>query len=91
MIWTYIGPPEQQPAPPEFEWAQVPSSHRYLSKRWQQSNYLQAMEGGIDSSHVSFLHSGDINRDPLPAAPRAPNTRADTNTTFDIHESPPAF
>ena len=23
------------------------------------------MEGGIDSSHVSFLHSGDMHRDPL--------------------------
>ena len=27
--------------------------------------YLQAMEGGIDSSHVSFLHSGALQRDPL--------------------------
>ena len=28
-------------------------------------NWLQAMEGGINSSHVSFLHRGDLNTDPL--------------------------
>jgi len=41
----------------EFEWALVPESHRFVSKRLQETNYLQALEGGIDSSHVSFLHS----------------------------------
>jgi len=35
------------------------------SKRWQECNYLQALEGGIDSSHVSFLHSGALKSDPL--------------------------
>jgi hypothetical protein len=36
-----------------------------MSKRVQECNWLQAMEGGIDSSHVSFLHSGALNTDPL--------------------------
>jgi hypothetical protein len=43
----------------------VPASHSFMSKRLQESNWLQAMEGGIDSSHVSFLHSGALNTDPL--------------------------
>ena len=60
-----MGPPELQPPFPEFEWATLPASHRYNTKRLQECNYLQAMEGGIDSSHVSFLHSGDMHRDPL--------------------------
>src|SRR5581483_2161061 len=37
----------------------------FVSKRLQECNYLQAMEGGIDSSHVSFLHRGALNQDPL--------------------------
>ncbi|MGH8622486.1 MAG: Rieske 2Fe-2S domain-containing protein, partial [Burkholderiales bacterium] len=65
VIWTYMGPPALRPAPPEHEWAMVPAANRFTSKRLQESNYLQAMEGGIDSSHVSFLHSGALNRDPL--------------------------
>lgn len=57
VIWTYMGPPNLMPSLPELEWAVVPDSHRYLSRRLQECNYLQAMEGGIDSSHVSSLHS----------------------------------
>src|SRR5919197_1762015 len=57
LIWAYMGPKELQPPLPELEWTRVPLSHRHVSKRLQESNYLQAMEGGIESSHVSFLHS----------------------------------
>lgn len=56
VIWTYMGPPSLMPALPELEWALVPDTHRYLSRRLEECNYLQAMEGGIDSSHVSSLH-----------------------------------
>ena len=87
VIWTYMGPKEHMPPLPEFEWTQLPSNHVYLSKRWQESNYLQAMEGGIDSSHVSFLHSGDINRDPLHKGTEGAKYARSTNTTFDIHEA----
>ncbi|MFF3573948.1 Rieske 2Fe-2S domain-containing protein [Nocardia jiangxiensis] len=57
MIWIYLGPSRDIPALPDLEWAVIPETHRYLSKRLQRSNFAQAMEGGIDSSHVSFLHS----------------------------------
>ena len=65
VIWVYMGPPEHQPPFPEFEFATVPPQQSYVSKRFQECNFLQAMEGGIDSSHVSFLHSGSLNTDPL--------------------------
>jgi phthalate 4,5-dioxygenase oxygenase subunit len=65
VVWVYMGPPELKPAPPELEWVMVTPEKRFVSKRLQESNYLQAIEGGIDSSHVSFLHSGELNTDPL--------------------------
>ena len=65
VIWVYMGPLEHQPPLPEFEFATVPPAQSYTSKRFQECNYLQAMEGGIDSSHVSFLHGGSLNTDPL--------------------------
>jgi phthalate 4,5-dioxygenase len=65
VVWVYMGPPELKPAPPELEWVMVSPKKRFVSKRHQECNYLQAMEGGIDSSHVSFLHSGELNTDPL--------------------------
>jgi phenylpropionate dioxygenase-like ring-hydroxylating dioxygenase large terminal subunit len=65
VLWTHLGDPEQRPDPPEFEFAQVPPEQTFTSKRWQESNWLQALEGGIDSSHVSWLHSGGLKSDPL--------------------------
>jgi len=60
-----MGPPELKPPLPEWEFAMVPAAQRFVSKRLQECNWLQAMEGGIDSSHVSFLHRGSISSDPL--------------------------
>src|SRR6516162_7126885 len=57
IVWTYLGPPGQVPELPKLEWARVPETHRYISKRFQETNYLQAVEGGIDSSHSNFLHA----------------------------------
>lgn len=56
VVWTYMGPPELMPELPELEWALVPDSHRYTTRRIQECNYFQAIEGGLDSSHISFLH-----------------------------------
>ena len=65
VVWAYMGPLETQPPLPEYEFAMLPDDRTYVSKRLQECNWLQALEGGIDSSHVSFLHRGAINTDPL--------------------------
>jgi phthalate 4,5-dioxygenase oxygenase subunit len=57
LIWAYMGPGDHVPELPKLEWARVPETHRYISKRFQETNYLQAVEGGIDSSHSNFLHA----------------------------------
>jgi phthalate 4,5-dioxygenase oxygenase subunit len=88
VMWTYMGPPEQQPPLPEYEFATVPASHSYMSKRLQECNWLQALEGGIDSSHVSFLHRGDINRDPLFKGTRGNQYNLnDLSPVFEVVES----
>jgi hypothetical protein len=60
-----MGDPANRPPLPAWEFCNVPDAQTFSSKRWQESNWLQAMEGGIDSSHVSFLHSGSLKTDPL--------------------------
>ena len=65
VIWIYMGPPELKPPLPEWEFATVPAQQSFMSKRLQECNWLQALEGGIDSSHVSFLHRGGLKTDPL--------------------------
>jgi hypothetical protein len=84
-----MGPPEDQPSPPAFEWTSVPASHRYHSKRLEECNYLQALEGGIDSSHVGFLHSGELRSDPLHHGSKGSDYHvADRKPKFEVRDSP---
>jgi phthalate 4,5-dioxygenase len=89
IVWAYMGPPEHQPAPPELEWCTLPDSHVYVSKRLQQSNYLQAIEGGIDTAHVSFVHKYSVDHDPMHKGTKAIDyIKADGNVVFDIEKNP---
>ena len=56
VVWTYMGPPERQPPVPDLEWMRAPAGYCWISRTYQSCNYLQAMEGGLDTSHSSFLH-----------------------------------
>ena len=57
VVWAYLGPPElMPPEPPGLEFAVVPGAHRFVTKRLQQCNWAQSMEGALDTAHFSFLH-----------------------------------
>jgi phthalate 4,5-dioxygenase len=88
LLWTYMGDPQTQPPLPEFEFALVPPDQTYTSKRWQECNWLQAFEGGIDSSHVSFLHSGGLKTDPLFKGAKGNNyNMGDLKPYFEVADS----
>ena len=56
VVWAYLGPAERRPAPPSFAWTRVAPTHIQVSKVIQESNWLQGLEGGIDTSHAPILH-----------------------------------
>ena len=56
IVWTYMGPAEKMPPLPKFAWTQVAETHRHVTKVVEECNYLQALEGGIDTSHAPILH-----------------------------------
>jgi phthalate 4,5-dioxygenase len=57
VVWVYMGPLRPVPPLPLLEFNLVPDSNRAMAKRVQETNWAQALEGDIDQSHVSFLHS----------------------------------
>jgi phthalate 4,5-dioxygenase len=86
VIWTYMGPLEEMPERPDYEWMRAPRTHRILSKTYEAANYLQGLEGGLDTAHSSFAHNerlGDRNwirnRD---GAPRLDVERTDYGYTY---------
>jgi phthalate 4,5-dioxygenase len=57
LIWIYMGPADKQPPLPRYQWCGRPDADQTTGTKWlQESNYAQALEGNIDSSHVGFLH-----------------------------------
>jgi phthalate 4,5-dioxygenase oxygenase subunit len=57
LIWIYMGQPEKKPPLPMYQWCARPDADQTTANKWMQdSNYAQALEGNIDSSHVGFLH-----------------------------------
>jgi phthalate 4,5-dioxygenase len=58
LVFAYLGPADKRPEPPLFQWMQVPPERRAMSKVWEECNWLQALEGGIDNVHSTFLHGG---------------------------------
>jgi len=89
VIWTYMGPSEELPALPEFEFTMVPDDQRSFRLFHHECNYLQALEGGIDPTHVMWLHSPyDLHDDQIaqahqPAQQRLANTSG-TRTPVEI-------
>lgn len=57
LIWAYIGPKEHQPPFRTFAADDVPDENRVVIRINTNVNYLQLWEGGLDSSHVSVLHT----------------------------------
>ncbi len=60
MIWAYLGPPELRPPPPDHEVLRTSPAHRIISKSYEECNYLQALEGGIDPTHATIMHNMNI-------------------------------
>jgi len=60
MVWAYMGPAAEIPSPPDMELVRAPETHRFVSRTVQDCNYLQALEGGLDSAHATILHNVTI-------------------------------
>ena len=56
LIWGYFGPADKEPAFPDYAFIDAPASNRNIERIDLNCNYLQLLEGGMDSSHVGILH-----------------------------------
>ena len=88
VIWAYMGPAERMGEVPHFEWMDLPEDRRYISRWVQDSNYAQAVEGEIDSAHVSFLHSRVDGHDANKAALAGTFFSEDTAPRWKVAETP---
>ncbi|HWN15248.1 MAG TPA: Rieske 2Fe-2S domain-containing protein, partial [Candidatus Dormibacteraeota bacterium] len=58
VIWTYMGPRQSAPPFPAFEINTLPAAQVYPPLMMlEECNWVQALEGDIDSSHIDFVHA----------------------------------
>src|SRR5215471_10009146 len=58
VIWVYMGPRETPPPFPTFEVNTLPAEQMYPPLMMlEECNFMQALEGDIDSSHIDFVHA----------------------------------
>jgi phthalate 4,5-dioxygenase oxygenase subunit len=60
VVWTYMGPRTTPPPLPDHEGNMQPNADQFVRATQLQSNWLQILEGDIDTSHVGFLHYGGL-------------------------------
>jgi phthalate 4,5-dioxygenase oxygenase subunit len=60
LVWVYMGARAEPPPLPALEVLDVPEHELGVSLIQRDCNYLQALEGDIDTSHFGFLHAGHV-------------------------------
>ncbi len=89
ILWTYMGPRGQLPELPEFEWMRVPEDYRFTSWSIQENNFVQGIDGGIDTVHSVYLHSTlDSHRD-LNAWQEQGRKQGDSRQVHRVRTNPP--
>jgi phenylpropionate dioxygenase-like ring-hydroxylating dioxygenase large terminal subunit len=65
VVWAYLGPRAEPPPLPDLEGNMLPGANAWAYQ--QEANWMQILEGHIDTVHVGFLHYGGIKADEMPA------------------------
>lgn len=91
MIWVHFG--ESPPELPTLDFSAMPPEHYFVSKKLQQCNWAQAVEGGIDTAHFSYLHANikDGERVGLMPSTNGNNPPNVARYRWLIEDSMPAF
>jgi phenylpropionate dioxygenase-like ring-hydroxylating dioxygenase large terminal subunit len=87
LIWVYMGTRAEAPPLPGFEILDVPEDEVRVSFIQRECNYLQALEGEIDTSHFGFLHGGHVDPDDVPEGEPLRNTVTDRAPQYHVTDS----
>ncbi len=58
VVWAYMGPRQEPPPRPDLEPNMLPEEQGAVWTAARECNWVQALEGDIDTSHLGFLHMG---------------------------------
>ena len=88
LSWTYMGPRAEPPPLPLIEAALLPIEERGLFFAQRECNWLQALEGEVDTSHFSFLHYGAIDPETLDPDSQSIYNALDRAPGYEVVDTP---
>ena len=87
LIWVFMGPQDQVPGFPQFPAAMRSQAEIEIQMMQRDCNWLQSLEGDLDTSHLGFLHLGNLDAHDLAGHPleHAVRNRA---PEFEVEDTP---
>ena len=82
IVWSYLGPRSAPPPMPDLEPNMLPDDQLVVTAISRDCNWLQGLEGDIDTSHLGFLHLGAIDPE---------NTRPGTFQHYTVKDRAPRY
>jgi len=82
IVWTYMGPRSTPPPLPDLEPNMQPEEQVVLTAIQRECNWLQGLEGDIDTSHLGFLHLGAVQPE---------DTRGGTFAYYTVNDRAPRY
>jgi phthalate 4,5-dioxygenase oxygenase subunit len=88
LLWVYMGDRDQPPPLPMIEVAQLPETKLSITFIQRDCNWLQALEGDVDTSHFGFLHVGSLDPDEVPDGHPLQYTASERAPEFHVKDTP---
>ena len=84
LVWAYLGPRETPPPLPDLEPTLLPDASVQVYQR--ECNWMQALEGDIDTCHTVFLHLGHVSAEEAPAGSWARYALGDRAPRYEVSD-----
>lgn len=88
ILWVYMGDRQAAPPPlPMVEATLLEQSDVVISFTMRSCNWLQALEGDIDTSHFGFLHVGHLDPDNIPTGHPLEHTATERAPEYHVRDT----
>lgn len=90
VVWVHMGVEagSEPPPLPGFEILDMPDDEINVAFVMRSCNYLQALEGEIDTSHFGFLHAGHVRLEDVPEDEPLRNTIVNRAPEYHVADTP---
>jgi phthalate 4,5-dioxygenase oxygenase subunit len=87
IVWAYMGDRATPPPLPELEANYLPEDERWVVCGLRECSWLQALEGDIDTAHLSFLHMGSFDAEIFPKNSPAYYFQKDRAPEYEVRDT----